>query len=125
MTSEYIRWPDKAGPSRRHFGRAVDRSISFVLSYMLLCLEITVYDQTISSELKYTAYATAEPKVRIMCKYCRTIYCMFYIQSTSSTRVSGYLPCLVLNTFTSKFVAPIPCICNIILNTLCDNKHYP
>ena len=25
MTSEYNRWPDKAGPSRRHFGRAVDR----------------------------------------------------------------------------------------------------
>ena len=27
LTSEYKRWPDKAGPSRRHFGRAVDRSI--------------------------------------------------------------------------------------------------
>ena len=75
---------------------------------MLLCLEITVYDQTLSSELKYTAYATAEPKVRKMCRYCRTINCMFYIKSTSSTWVRGYLPCLVLNTFTSKFVAPFP-----------------
>jgi len=27
LTSEYDRWPDTAGPSRRHFGRAVDRSI--------------------------------------------------------------------------------------------------
>jgi len=27
LTSEYNRWPDKAGPSRCHFGRAVDRSI--------------------------------------------------------------------------------------------------
>ena len=27
MTNEYNRWPDKAGPSRLHFGRAVDRSI--------------------------------------------------------------------------------------------------
>jgi len=28
MTSKYNRWPDKAGPPRRHFGRAVDRSIA-------------------------------------------------------------------------------------------------
>jgi len=27
LTSEYNRWPDKAGPSRRNFGWAVDRSI--------------------------------------------------------------------------------------------------
>jgi len=27
MTSEYNRWPDKAGPPRRHFGRAVDRTM--------------------------------------------------------------------------------------------------
>jgi len=27
LTSDYNRGPDKAGPSRRHFGRAVDRSI--------------------------------------------------------------------------------------------------
>jgi len=28
MTSKYNRLPDKAGPSRRHFGWAVDRSIT-------------------------------------------------------------------------------------------------
>jgi len=27
LTSDYNRWPDKAGPARRHFGRIVDRSI--------------------------------------------------------------------------------------------------
>ena len=32
LTSEYNRWPNKAGPSRRHFGRAVDRSIVSVIS---------------------------------------------------------------------------------------------
>jgi len=32
LTSEYNRWPDKAGPSRCHFGRAVDRSIVSVIS---------------------------------------------------------------------------------------------
>ena len=31
MTSEYKRWPDK-GPSGRHFGRAVDRSIACVVA---------------------------------------------------------------------------------------------
>jgi len=27
LTSGYTRWPDKAGPSWRHFGRAFDRLI--------------------------------------------------------------------------------------------------
>ena len=33
MTSEYNIWPEKACPSRRHFGRAVDRSIEVVTSF--------------------------------------------------------------------------------------------
>ena len=36
MTSEYNRWPDKAGPSRRHFGRAVDRSIGQIENAVLV-----------------------------------------------------------------------------------------
>ena len=40
MTSEYNRWPDKAGPSRRHFGRAVDRSI---LTVGTCCLKSKTY----------------------------------------------------------------------------------
>ena len=41
MTSEYNRWPDKAGPSRRHFGWADDRSIASIKLKMIIKEPIT------------------------------------------------------------------------------------
>jgi len=41
LTSKYNRWPTKAGPSRRHFGRAVDRSIDDL--FVGICTRVTLY----------------------------------------------------------------------------------
>ena len=43
--SEYNRWPDKSGPSRRHFGRAVYRSIlCVIIAFSIIPLKSQKYN---------------------------------------------------------------------------------
>ena len=56
MTSEYNRWPDKAGSSRRHFGRAVDRSIGGYLNKIIVQRYIIAHIKNFVTEKHFTDF---------------------------------------------------------------------